>query len=387
MASNRSSQTDELPPDNAARIVLFDALALDGSTAVDETSLFERVIPRLRVLVPRELHIHGERPYVATKIAACVDAEILQLDATETGSLRRGGRRPRIRYPDGSVRDYTPCLEGARERLDADEGRLREAKFDVHDVVGSIADDLSSDSYQRLVESMKEHGFLESCRILENRWGEVVDGRARSAAALEVGVEVKKASVPRHRDTPLQTVLLILDLNAPRLSGEQRAGVHRAIELATKRAWPAIEADLLLTQAWRRAEPKKYHAILEVTLHPFREGEPPAVQVTNDGSRVLLRSLTDQVGLGEWSRNDIRPYVSFEQGRSPVSGPRAIFVNMLELIQGIDRMQADRRRRRRKVHHGWDTIREWLVAFTDRSKVGEAERPSPPGDGGTVSSG
>ncbi len=67
---------EELPPDNTARIVLHDAMAAATETeysfdGLTEAQLFDRVIPRLRVLVPRELHNLGEQRYVAAKIEAC----------------------------------------------------------------------------------------------------------------------------------------------------------------------------------------------------------------------------------------------------------------------------------------------------------------------------
>ncbi len=55
---------EELPPDNTARIVLYDAMAEAAETecsfnGLTETELFDAVIPRLRILVPRELHNLG----------------------------------------------------------------------------------------------------------------------------------------------------------------------------------------------------------------------------------------------------------------------------------------------------------------------------------------
>jgi len=388
VASGRSSKTDELPPDNAARIVIFDALAVDGSTAIQEASLFERVIPRLRQLVPRELHINGERPYVEAKIAACVEAGILQRDPGDSGLLRLGGTSPRVRFPDGVTRDYPAGLEQARERLDADEVRLRGAKFDPRKNVGSIADDRSSADYQRLVDSIKEHGFLRSKKIHVNRWDEIVDGRARLAAASDLGIEVDREPIERHRDTALQNAMLVLHLNAGRVSDEQRLTMHQAIEGATSRTWAAIEADLILTRAWRVAKPKRYHASLGVTLHSFRPGDPPKVQVTTDGSRVQLRSLTDEAGLKPWTHKDLEDQVSFEEGYSPGSGPRANFVSIMQLIDGIDRMQASRRQARRlKVHPEWDVIREWLVAFTAGASATADEPPTTSGEEGSPSSG
>src|SRR3954452_12621719 len=69
----------ELPPDNAARIAIYDVMAAAGARRqLTEDEIFARSIPRLRVLVPRERHISGELPYVREKIRMCVQAGLLE---------------------------------------------------------------------------------------------------------------------------------------------------------------------------------------------------------------------------------------------------------------------------------------------------------------------
>src|SRR5207253_1628267 len=56
------TSSEEIPPDNRTRLAIFDAMhkaRKDGRFALTVEELHERVLPRLRVLVPRELHIAG----------------------------------------------------------------------------------------------------------------------------------------------------------------------------------------------------------------------------------------------------------------------------------------------------------------------------------------
>lgn len=384
MARPRGHGDEVLPPDNAARIVLYDALAAAdeaGTSALDDRSLFERVIPRLRVLVPRELHLHGEQPYVASKVMGCVAAGILQRSGGGQ-VLRLGVERPRVRYPDGTIRPYDAGLEAARERLDADEGRLRRGGFDVRhvrQVIGSIADDRKADRYRSLVSSLREHGllFLDCRRIVESRNGSVVDGIARKAAAAEVGLTLKKQHVmtlPSMRDTPLQVALLVLDLNAERLSDKDRDKVREVIAARAQRPWYEVESDLNLTRDWRVAEPKDYDAKFNVSLVAFRPGGEATVQMTDHDltRRVLLRSLTKAAGLPEWSRDHILPFVPHEDARTPHTGRKGIFVRVDDLGAGIEEMKTKRSSQGLKVDKAWDDVQSWL---TDQLRP-----PAPPVD-------
>ena len=370
MANHRLGRTQELPPDNTARIVLYDAMAdaseSDVFDGLSKSQLFDRVIPRLRVLVPRELHNQGEEPYVAAKIAACTEAGILQEHPRHPGMLLLGREVPRVRYPDGTIRDYTAGLEAARERLDVDESRLRRGGFDVRRIVRSPADTKKSDRYRNLVASMREHGFLEHYPIIESGSGAVLDGVAREAAAAEAGVPLqdRKHRVQlKRRDTPLQDALLVVDLNADRLSEEEVAKVHEAIAARTDRPWMEIEHDLELTREWRRAEPKDYDAKLDVELVRYADHGEAKVQITTDGTRVMLLSVTQEAGMPGWVRDHLRPYVAFEEARTEHSGKKAIFVRIVDAINGIKRMQDDRNQHGLKVDPAWDEVRCWLLGL------------------------
>lgn len=379
MANTRRGRPEALPPDNTARIVLYDAMAkasesdhaFDGLT---ETQLFDRVIPRLRVLVPRELHNHGEEPYVAAKIAGCLEAGVLQSHPRRATALLLGPEVPRIRYPDGTIRYYTAGLEDARERLVVDENRLRRGAFDVRRIIWSPADVKKSDRYRNLVASMREHGFLEDRPISESSTGVVLDGVARKAAAAEADVPLKdkhRRVRPRHRDTPLQQALFVLHLNADRLTEEEVAKVHEAIATRTERPWMAIEDDLELTREWRRAEPRDYSAKLDVRLVPYGDRTEAKVQVTTDGTRVMLPSVMREAGLPGWARDHLRPYVAFEDARtqSGGGGNKPIFVGIIDAIRGIERMQDDRTRRGLKVDPAWNDVRHWLLSFSNGRSV------------------
>src|ERR1700761_255335 len=164
MATAKPTSRPELPLDNGSRLAIFDMVhdlaGADGTAGVRREGLVERVLPRLRVLVPRELHLRGERAYVEDKILACIDEGIIRPSGDgDDRSISLTGVTPRIRYPDGELRDYSPGLELARERLDADNVRLRTAGFDVRSFVPTIADDPDGPQFQALLASMREHGF------------------------------------------------------------------------------------------------------------------------------------------------------------------------------------------------------------------------------------
>jgi hypothetical protein len=378
----RRGRAEELPPDNTARIVLYDAMAEASESdyafdGLSDAQLFDRVIPRLRVLVPRELHNQGEEPYVAAKIAGCLEAGVLQPHPSRSGMLLLGPGVPRVRYPDGTIRDYSAGLEAARERLDADENRLRRGGFDVRRIVRSPADAKKSDRYRNLVASMREHGFLEHYPIIESGSGVVLDGVAREAAAAEADVPLKdKHRVQlRRRDTPLQQTLLVLHLNADRLAEEEVAKVHEAIATRTDRPWMAIESDLELTREWRRAEPRNYDAKLDVELVPYGDHDEPKVQITTDGTRVMLRSLMVEAGITEYARDYLRPYVAFEEARTQHSGKKAIFVRIRDAVNGIKKMQDHRAQRGLKVDPAWNDARDWLLSLASSASAEGADEP------------
>ena len=70
----KTVKTEDLPRDNASRLAIYDALYAHAPVAdtpgITDEELFDQVIGRLRVLVPRELHLSGDRAYVAEKVDA-----------------------------------------------------------------------------------------------------------------------------------------------------------------------------------------------------------------------------------------------------------------------------------------------------------------------------
>jgi hypothetical protein len=372
--TNHNDAVSEPPADNASRIAIYDALydltaGSPDATATDE-ALFDAVIGRLRVLVPRELHLAGERAYFDEKLDACLHAGIVRRARAESpGELMLGAQAPSVRYPDGTVREYRPGLELARERLDGDNARLRAAGFDVRSAIPSIADDPEGPAFAAIVESMREHGFLKQFPLLRYEDDVVVDGRARlrAAALLEIEPEYVKygsdrdRKAARRRDTPLHRVLVAIHSNAARLTTEEITAAHDEVAAVTRRPWEDTAADLAVTQEWRLGVPPEYSPHFEVKLLAFREGGEAKVQVTPD-NKVMLRSLVESAGLSNYKINLLEGYVPFERARSSYSaGRKAVFAHASDLVTGIVAMQQDRRSDRRKLDPEWDEIRDWLV--------------------------
>ena len=363
---------DDLPPDNATRLAIYDVLIADAPDApgvtVDE--LFDRVIARLRVLVPRELHLTGERAYLYEKLEACIEAGVVTRTPKSGQTLLvLAGRPPQVRYPDGGVRDYTAGMELARERLERDNARLRDARFDIRGVIPSTADNPNGAPFQALLDSMREHGFLKQFPIVEYHDGVVIDGlaRVRAAAMLQLDIEYMKyasekdRTAARRRDTPLNRVLLALDSNAGRLTDDVVADVHARVSKATGRAWDETAADLELTAEWRRSIPSEYSPVFEVKRYSYRNGDEPRIQVTPD-HKVMLRSLVEAAGLSNYKIDILRDYVPFERARSVYSaGRKAVFARAEDLVTGISTMQADRKGSNLKLDPEWEQIRSWLV--------------------------
>ena len=368
MAKNALTHPEELPRDNAARIALFDAVALgdpDRRRGLTEDELFSRVIPRLRRLVPQELHVQGDRDYFTSKVAASLDADLLRR-LQGSGALTLGSQDPFVQYPDGSLHRYRPGLEGARERLEGDDTKLRSKGFIVTKYLKTTP--LRSQAFSTLVDSMREHGYISALPVIESSTGDVLDGRARLRVAEQLEIPAKK--IPRvalemHRDGPLQQTLLVLDINAARIDAATREKLENAIGEITGRKWEDIRADLDLTRDWRQMKPKRYTAWLDVKIVPFKEGDPAGtgVQVTTDETRLGLRSLMQQVGIAEYNRDHLKPYAPFEEARSSHSrgGKKTHFVRVSDAINGIAAMQADRESRGLKVDHAWDELRRWLI--------------------------
>ena len=361
------SKSQDLPRDNASRLALYDSFFTNGNAAgpseLTEAELFEEVIGRLRILVPRELHLTGDRAYVAEKIAACIESGMIQ-ETSNDGQpvLTLTGQPPQVSYPDGQIRDYRSGLEPARERLERDNASLRMAGFDVRKLIGSIADNRDGREYQALLASMREHGFMKQFPVVQYDDGAVVDGLARVAAAEELQVEVeylKRAT--SHRATPLARILLAIDSNFGRLDDEAVLGVQDGVSRVTGRPWEETAADLQLTADWRRSSPAEYSPWFDVKKFAYRKGDEPRIQVTADG-RVMLRSLIEAGGLSNYKIDMLRNHVPFERARSTFSaGRKAVFARAEDLIVGIPAMQQERAAARLKTDPEWNQIHEWLL--------------------------
>ncbi len=371
-----AESTAELPMDNPSRLAIFDALhesrGVDGPLALTESELFDRVIGRLRVLVPRELHLAREpQAYLHDKLIACAEAGLVSIGSLGGDAIvALTGKIPSVRYPDGEIRDYTPGLELARERLDGDNARLRAAGFDVRPRIPSSADEPDGPQFQALLGSMREHGFLKQfCIVVQDDDG-VIDGRARikAAAILELKVEYVKygsdreGAAARRRDTPLNRVMIAVQTNLVRLSPEIVRAVHQAVAAITRRPWDETAADLALTATWRRSMPPVYSPQFEVRKLAFRPGAEANIQVTAD-HKVMLRSLIEAGGLSNYKIKLLEDYVPTERARSGHSaGRKAVFARADDLISGIATMQQERHAAKLKVDPEWDHIRDWLLA-------------------------
>jgi hypothetical protein len=362
----------ELPRDNASRLAIYDAIC-EHATGITDDELFERVIGRLRVLVPRELHLAGDRAYVDAKIDACVRDEIIVARYDNGRRLLTAGRPPQVRYPDGEIGDYRAGLELARERLDRDNARLRAANFDVRKFIPSIADDPSGPQFQALLASMHEHGFMKQFAIVRYEDGVIVDGLARKQAANKIGLDVEYLRYPspearkaaQRRDTPLNRVLVAVDSNVGRLPSDVVDDVvdtvHKRVADATLRSWEKTAADLTLTQVWRRLIAADYPSRFDVKKRVYREGEPPKVQVTAD-DKVMVRSLLEAAGLANYNiQTQLSDRVPFERARSEFTGRKAVFARADDLITGISAMLQERRAAKRETDPRWEEVRDWLV--------------------------
>lgn len=370
-----TAKADDLPRDNAARLAIYDAMS-EWLTATDATEisideLFEHVIGRLRVLVPRELHLAGERAYLRQKIDACIEAGMVYRRSGDDGAifLALSGSPPHVRYPDGHIRDYSAGLELARERLERDNARLRAVEFDVRNSVPSTSDNPNGAEFQALLSSMREHGYMKQFPLVRYDDGVVVDGRARqlAAAILQLEVEYLKygsdrdRTAAKRRDTPLNRVLVALHSNEGRLPTDIVDGALKHVAEVVGRGWDEIAADLALTEAWRQSIPAEYSPWFDVTRYAFRDSDEPRVQATSD-HKVMLRSLVEAAGLSNYKIDMLRDYVPFERARSAFSaGRKAVFAQADHLITGIAGMQAERQAARLKLDPEWDQIREWLI--------------------------
>jgi hypothetical protein len=371
----QTTEAQDLPPDNGSRLAIYDAIyehaRATGTPEISDSELFERVIGRLRVLVPRELHLIGEQDYLSDKVDACLEAGIV-VARSDTGRrlLALTDRPPLVRYPDGEVRDYPAGLELAREGLDHDNMRLRESGFNVRKFIPSIADDLQGTPFQGLLASMREHGFMKQFPIVMYGDGVVVDGLARQRAAeiLQLEVEYMKywsdrdRKAAQRRDTPLDRVLVAIHSNIDRLPSDAVDVVYRRVADVTLRPWEETAADLALTQEWRGTTSKEYTPWFDVDRFAYRPEDEPKVQVTAD-RKVMVRSLVEAGGLASYKiKTLLSEHVPIEKARTRYSGGRkADFASAEDLIAGIEAMQQERQAANRKVDPEWEQIRSWLV--------------------------
>jgi hypothetical protein len=375
VSSPRSGSADELLPDNASRVAIFDAMyaaRVEGRDGLTEEELRERVLPRLRVLVPRELHLKGEAAYVSEKIKICLEAQppLLLHSGEDGGLLTLSDYPPRVRYPNNEIHDYVPGLEQARERLEADNSRLREAHFDVRDHVASSAKD--AERFEALVQSMREHGYLKHFPLVELPDGSVLDGRARQDAAAIVGLEVERYNWPstderdltRRRDTPLARVLLVLNQNATRLHAEDRAAVYAEVARVAGRSWNDIQTDLSVTHDWRNAAPRKYIPTFAARVLKFRADGEPRIHVSKVDDKVQVRSLLQAAGLPASYRVPwLKDYVPLERAHSdqPNGGASPGWAPADVLLEGIEAMLKDRRARKNAlIDPEWTDVTDWL---------------------------
>lgn len=367
----KTAKIQELPRDNASRLAIYDAICEYTKEAdtpgITDDELFERVIGRLRVLVPRELHLVGDRPYVDEKIEACLQAGIIVASYDNGGRVLTYGQPPQVRFPDRSIRDYPAGLELARERLDRDNAHLRSASFNVRKFIPSIADKPDGPHFQNLLASMREHGFMKQFAIVKYLDDSIVDGIARQKAAEKLKIKIEFVNdrirkEAQRRETPLNRVLVALDSNRGRLTSDIVELVHNRVEDLTRRSWEETAADLALTQEWRGTTVADYKPEFQVTMRAYRDDDEPRVQVTAD-DKVMMASLMRASGLSNYKvGTELSPYVAFEDARSAYSpGQKAHFARAQDLITGIATMQQERRAAGLKLDPEWEEIRSWLV--------------------------
>ena len=370
-----------LEPDNATRIAIFDAMseaAADrGEAPLTLDELYGRVIGRLRVLVPRELHVAGERAYLAEKVEVCLGAGLLARVDGADDQFKITGAQPWVRYPDDEIQPYPPGLIAARERLDAVNNALRRAGFDVRTLVPHHGP--ASPTYQALVASMREHGFLRQFAIFRFPDGNFVDGDARVRAAADAGEEVKwldleklgepEATKARRRDTPLNRVLLALDSNVARLTEEDVQHIQGEVATVVGRDWTEIALDLERTREWRQAISPSYTPTFSVTPLGFEDDPNRQVLVTVD-HKIQMRSLVRAAGLPEHAVDkQLKYWVHPERARISGAHRPALFAHATDLISGIEAMLADRRERKRKAVREWEEILNWLRAYVKAEQV------------------
>jgi hypothetical protein len=333
---------------------------------LSEEALFDRVVGRLRMLVPRELHNAGELSYFNEKLVVCVAAGLLER-IRPSNLIATGQMLPAIRYPDGVVRPYTLGLEDAKDRISADDGKLRNLNFDVMRLIPTVAARAKSEDFHALVESMKLHGYVKSLVITEGADGTVIDGRARAAAAAVAEVKPstnKQFRLPTRLDTPLQRLTLALDLNRHRINSEQRQDILERVAAKLGRPWSRVEHDLQLTCEWRLVTPVEYDADFRVVERPFRPDGATQVVVSSDSTQIGLRSALLAAGLKSYDDRKIKRLTHTKMRKTDLTGTRpALFADVAGTISAIELIQEDIQSRGRTANQAWQQLREWLAVL------------------------
>ena len=214
-----------------------------GQSALTVDELYERVIGRLRVLVPRELHNAGERAYLEEKARVCVDGRAVACRAATTRIALAPDPQAWVRYPDDSIRRYTPGLFPARERLDAVNTTGCASPFDISKHVPHN-DDPASPEFQRarafdagarLPQARSDLPL--SGRDLRRRRTPVRQRRARQASSRSDWLELRPAR--RSRDDQGAT---------PGHAAEPRSAGARRQRHATDRGAAARRPDAAVAQ-------------------------------------------------------------------------------------------------------------------------------------------
>jgi hypothetical protein len=369
----------ELEPDNSTRLAIYDAMCdarADGADEVTFDEFFDRVIRRLRVLVPRELHNAGERTYLQEKLAICVEAGILVAPGDDRFTLAPDPQAW-IRFPDESIRRYPHGLSAARERLDAINATLRDRAFDITNHLPHHK--ASSPEFQALVRSMQEHGFFKHAAIYRFADGTFVDGVARFEAAKRAGVEPKYLELRqqdpettrlRRRDTPLERVLLAVNGNAVRLTEDEQRHALDAAATTAGRTWDEIELYLAVTREWRSVIARSYTSVFEVTEVPFDSDGNRTIPVSDD-HKVHVTTLLLASGLQKhkWPK-ELQVYVpTAEMARYKGGGPAGHFAPAADMLSGIELMLEDRREQKLKISPEWSICIDWLEGYVRKHRL------------------
>ncbi|MCW3046928.1 MAG: hypothetical protein JWO74_1212, partial [Solirubrobacterales bacterium] len=128
-------------------------------------------------------------------------------------------------------------------------------------------------------------------------------------------------------------------------------------------------------QLWRRAGASTYTPRFEVRAVRYRPDGEPNVSVTSDDRKVAVATLIRAAGLAKHKANLLEQYVVYERASAKGLGPEVMFADAHELLNGIERMQEERRRSKRKlkIDPEWDEMAAWLRAAYSGAEPGDAD--------------